>query len=388
VIGYALAAVPVAIWLYLLLGHGGFWLIGRQFAPLPVHRAVAATVVAVVPARNEAGVIADAIRSLLQQDFAGAIHVILVDDGSTDGTGTVAAEAAASIGAAARLSVIRGAPLASEWSGKVWAMSQGVNAAAGLAPDYLLFTDADIHHDPTNVAALVTLAEAQHRDLVSYMVRLHVASLAEKLLIPAFVFFFLKLYPPAWIASGAARSAGAAGGCILITPAALERAGGLRTIRSQIIDDCALARAVKGSGGSIWLGLTRSAHSTRPYGSAADIGRMISRTAFNQLQHSYALLAATIIALFFTYLLPPLLLLSGHAPAIALGAAAWVLMAVAYVPLLAFYDLSPLWGLCLPAVALFYAGATVHSALQYRRGRGGQWKGRVQDTKPDAGGGR
>jgi hopene-associated glycosyltransferase HpnB len=263
-----------------------------------------------------------------------------------------------------------------------------VSAAAGLAPAYLLFTDADIHHDPTNVAALVTIAEAQRRDLVSYMVKLHVGSLAEKLLIPAFVFFFLKLYPPAWIASGAARSAAAAGGCILIKPHALERAGGLRTIRSQIIDDCALARAVKGSGGSIWLGLTRTAHSTRPYGSPADIGRMISRTAFNQLQHSYALLAATIIALFFTYLLPLLLLLSGQAPAIALGAAAWALMAVAYAPLLVFYELSPLWGLCLPAIAFFYAGATVHSALQYRRGRGGPWKGRIQDTRPGAEGGR
>jgi hypothetical protein len=162
----------------------------------------------------------------------------------------------------------------------------------------------------------------------------------------------------------------------------------LRAIRSQIIDDCALARAVKGSGGCIWLGLTRTARSTRPYGSAADIARMISRTAFNQLQHSYALLAATIIALFFTYLLPPLLLLSGQPLSIALGAAAWVLMAVAYAPLLAFYELSPLWGLCLPAIALFYAAATIHSALQYRRGRGGQWKGRIQDSKSDAGGGR
>jgi hopene-associated glycosyltransferase HpnB len=381
VIVYALAAVPVLIWLYLLLAHGGFWLVSRHFARLPVNPALARKVVAIIPARNEAGVIADAVRSLLQQEFGGEIHVIVVDDASTDATDGVAAQAAAGIGASVRLTVIRGAPLPPGWSGKLWAMSQGVIAAAALAPDYLLFTDADIHHEPDNVAALVTLAEAQHRDLVSYMVKLPVTSRAERLLIPAFVFFFLKLYPPAWIASAGARAAGAAGGCILIRPDVLERVGGLRTIRSQIIDDCALARAVKAAGGSIWLGLTRSARSTRPYGSLADIGRMISRTAFNQLHHSYALLAATIVGLFVTYLLPPLLLLSGHALSIALGASAWVLMGIAYAPLLRFYELSPLWGLCLPAIALFYAAATVHSAVQYRLGRGGNWKGRVQDTR-------
>jgi hopene-associated glycosyltransferase HpnB len=388
VILYALAAVPLLIWLYLLLAHGGFWLVSRHMAALAVNPALARKVVAIIPARNEAAVIADAVRSLLRQDFAGEIHLIVVDDASSDATDDAAEQAAAGIGASARLSVIRGAPLPPGWSGKLWAMSQGVIAAAARVPDYLLFTDADIHHEPDNVAALVTLAEAQHRDLVSYMVRLPVTSRAERLLIPAFVFFFMKLYPPAWIASAAARTAGAAGGCILIRPEALERAGGLRSIRSKIIDDCALARAVKAAGGSLWLGLTRSARSTRPYGSAADIGRMVSRTAFNQLHHSYALLAATIIALFFTYLLPPLLLLSGQPPLIVLGAAAWVLMGVAYAPLLRFYELSPLWGLCLPAIALFYAGATVHSAVQYRLGRGGHWKGRTQDTKPDTGGGR
>ena len=379
---YALAAAPLLIWLYLLLAHGGFWLVARHFARLPVNPAIARKVVAIIPARNEAGVIADAVRSLLQQDFAGQIHLIVVDDASTDATDGAATQAAAGIGAAARLSVIGGAPLPPGWTGKLWAMSQGVIAAAALAPDYLLFTDADIHHEPDNVAALVTLAEAQKRDLVSYMVKLPVTSRAERLLIPAFVFFFLKLYPPAWTASADAATAGAAGGCILIRPDVLERAGGLRSIRSQIIDDCALARTVKGAGGSIWLGLTRSARSTRPYASPAEIARMISRTAFNQLRHSYALLWATIIGLFFTYLLPPLLLLSGQPLSIALGAAAWVLMGVAYAPLLRFYGLSPLWGLCLPAIALFYAAATVHSAVRYRLGRGGYWKGRMQDTRP------
>jgi hopene-associated glycosyltransferase HpnB len=379
VILYLLAAVPLLIWLYLLLGRGGFWLVGRHFASLPANRGLASKVVAVIPARDEAAVIGDAVKSLLQQDFAGSIHVIVVDDGSTDGTQGAAAGAAAAIGASARLTVIRGASLPPEWSGKVWAMSQGVMAAATLVPDYLLFTDADIHHDPDSVAALVTSAGAHSRDLTSCMVKLHVASPVERLLIPAFVFFFLKLYPPAWIASADARAAAAAGGCILIRPDTLERIGGLRTIRSQVIDDCALARAVKAAGGSIWLGLTRSARSIRPYGSLAEIGRMISRTAFNQLHHSYALLAATMLGLFLTYLLPPLLLLSGHLPSMALGAAAWFLMCVAYTPLLRVYDLSPVWGLCLPAIAVFYAAATLHSAVQYRRGRGGRWKGRIQD---------
>jgi hopene-associated glycosyltransferase HpnB len=307
------------------------------------------------------------------------MRVVVIDDGSTDGTCSAAVNAAAGVGLAARLTVITAAPPPPGWSGKVWAMSLGVAAAIGLDPDYLLFTDADIHHDPDQVATLVTIADAQQRDLVSYMVLLQAVTVSEKCLIPAFVFFFLKLYPPAWIASAHRRTAGAAGGCMLIRPKALERIGGLRTIRSQIIDDCALARAIKAGGGSIWLGLTRSGRSTRAYGSVAEIGRMISRTAFNQLRHSYLLLAATMAGLFVTYLLPPLLLLSGQPLSVALGATAWMLMSISYAPMLRFYGLSPLWSLCLPAVALFYAAATLHSAIQYRLGRGGQWKGRAQD---------
>jgi hopene-associated glycosyltransferase HpnB len=379
VIADALGAVALLVWLYLLLARGGFWLVSRQLALLPVDHDLGRRIAAVIPARNEAGVIGDAVRSLLQQDFGGSMHVIVVDDGSTDGTDGAAIQAAASIGASAQLTVISGAPLPPGWSGKVWAMSQGVIAAAELAPDYLLFTDADIHHAAENLAALVTTAELHNRDLVSYMVKLRTDTVAEKALIPAFVFFFLMLYPPAWIASAGRRAAGAAGGCILIRPAALERIGGLRAIRTQIIDDCALARAVKDAGGSIWLGLTRSARSTRSYGSFTEIGRMISRTAFNQLRHSYVLLAATIVGLVLTYLLPPLLLLSGHPASIALGAAAWMLMGLCYVPLLRFYRRSPVWGACLPAIAMFYAAATIHSAVQYGLGRGGRWKGRIQD---------
>jgi hopene-associated glycosyltransferase HpnB len=379
VIVQVLATVVLLVWLYLLLARGGFWRVSAQLGQPPVDHDLARSIVAVIPARNEAGVVGDAVRSLLQQDFGGSMHVIVVDDGSADDTEGAAARAAAGMGAMAQLTVIRGAPLPAQWSGKVWAMSQGVAAAAPFAPDYLLFTDADIHHAPENVAALLTTAEAQDRDLVSFMVKLRQDTFAEKTLIPAFVFFFLMLYPPAWIARPDRRIAGAAGGCILIRPAALERMGGLAAIRAQIIDDCALARAVKDAGGSIWLGLTRSARSIRSYGSFSEIGRMIARTAFNQLRHSYVLLAATIAGLILTYLLPPLLLLSGRPVAIVCGATAWLLMSLTYAPLLRFYRRSPLCSACLPLVAMFYAGATIYSAVQYSLGRGGRWKGRIQD---------
>ncbi len=378
---YIAAVAPGLIWLYLLLARGGFWRVSRQMAPVPAGHRFAKKVVAIIPARNEAAVIGDAVKSLLQQDYGGSIHVIVIDDASTDATHAAAIDAATSVGAAARLSVMTAAPLPPQWSGKVWAMSQGVLAALELTPDYLLFTDADIRHRRDDVAVLVSVAEARGRDLVSCMVQLEAASVAERLLIPAFVFFFLMLYPPAWIASPRSRAAAAAGGCMLIRPQALGRIGGLQAIRSQIIDDCALARAVKAAGGTIWLGLTRAARSTRAYGSFGEIGRMISRSAFNQLRHSYLLLAATMAGLSVTFLLPPLLLLSARPLPMALGAAAWTLMIVGYAPMLRFYGLSPLWGLCLPATAAFYAGATIHSAVQYALGRGGQWKGRIQDLQ-------
>jgi hopene-associated glycosyltransferase HpnB len=379
------ALLPVLIWVYLLCARGGFWRARRQLNPVgdPAGQEPT-TVVAVVPARNEAGSIGKAVGSLLGQRFAGHLHVVVVDDGSTDGTADEATAAAADIGAAARLTVVRGAALAAGWTGKLWAMSQGVRAAAAFEPDYLLFTDADIVHAPDNLAGLVAHAEIHQRELVSYMVLLSVQTFAERCLIPAFVFFFLKLYPPRWIATDGASTAGAAGGCMLVRPQALQRIGGLTALRAQIIDDCALARAVKGSGGRIWLGLTRSARSLRRYGSFAEIGSMISRTAFNQLHHSWLLLAGTLLGLAVTYVAPPLLLLTHDPLAIACGAAAWALMSLCYLPMVRFYGLTPLWSVCLPAIALFYSGATLHSALQYRLGRGGSWKGRAQDTRAQA----
>ena len=374
----AAGALPLAIWAYLLLARGRFWRPDTLPAPGP---GVSARVVAVVPARNEAEHIAQAVGSLLTQRWDGQVQVIVVDDGSTDGTADVARQAAAAAGAAERLTVISGAALPQGWTGKLWAMAQGVRAAERLEPQYLLFTDADIEHAEDSVSALVAQAQRQGRDLVSVMVRLSSATWAERCLIPAFVFFFFKLYPPAWIGERGRRTAGAAGGCILIRPAALARAGGLESIRAAIIDDCALAGRVKASGGSLWLGLSATTRSLRVYGSVGEIGAMISRTAFNQLRHSWWLLGASLAGLALTYVTPPLWVASAEPLCMALGAAAWLLMTLAYLPMVRFYDLPSVYALLLPAVAVFYAGATLHSALRYAAGRGGQWKGRAQDVR-------
>jgi hopene-associated glycosyltransferase HpnB len=380
------AAVPLAIWLYLLLARGGFWRVASALGPASAPGAAAACragrrVIAVVPARNEAEGIGRAVGSLLAQTLTPPIEVIVVDDGSTDATAEAASRAAEECGASDRLTVLRGAPPAPGWTGKLWAMSQGVAAAAMRDPDFLLFTDADIEYAPGEVAALAGKAEAEHLDLVSLMVRLSTVTFAERCLIPAFVFFFLKLYPPAWIASARSSVAGAAGGCMLVRPGALARAGGLAAIRGRLIDDCALARAVKSSGGRIWLGLARQTRSLRVYGTFAEIGGMISRTAFNQLRHSYLLLAATLLGLLATYLAPPGLLLTRAPDPMILGAAAWLLMTACYLPIVRYYRLSPVYALLLPGVAVFYAAATVHSAVQYAAGRGGKWKGRAQDVR-------
>jgi hopene-associated glycosyltransferase HpnB len=352
--------------------------VGRLLSTDAAPAGAGARVVAVIPARNEASVVGAAVQSLLAQQYAGELHVIVVDDASTDGTSDVVRATAAQAGATGRVTVVRGSGPDPGWSGKVCAMARGVAAADPLRPDYFLFTDADIRHEPDNVARLVGNARRLDTDLLSSMVELTVSNTAERWLIPAF--FFLKLYPPAWIARGDAATAGAAGGCMLVRPQALVRAGGLASIRSQIIDDCSLARAIKRAGGRVCLGLTHRAHSLRPYGSAAQIGRMISRTAFNQLRHSWLLLLGTLVGLVLTYLLPPLLLFSGTAPLVLAGACAWALMSACYGPMVRFYRLNPLWILALPAAAAFYAGATVFSAWQYQAGRGGQWKGRSQDS--------
>ncbi len=376
---YIVAALPVLIWLYLLLGRGQFWRI-RAPGEAPPAAPAAAAVVVLVPARDEARVIGEAVLSLAEQAYEGLIHIFVIDDGSTDGTADAALAAAQRAGVQQRFRILRSAPLPSGWTGKLWALSQGVAAAAALQPDYLLFSDADIRHDRMSVASLVADAERNRRDLVTRMVKLSVVTFPERLLIPAFVFFFFMLYPPAWIEDPRRKLAAAAGGCLLIRPAALVRAGGVAAIRSHIIDDCALARAVKSTGGRIGLELATETRSLRQYGSFGDIGAMISRSAFAQLRHSYLLALATLTGLLLTYLLPALLLACGDPLLAVLGVSALLLMSVCYLPMVRFYGLSSAWSLSLPMIATFYAGALIHSVVQHARGRGGAWKGRVQDA--------
>jgi hopene-associated glycosyltransferase HpnB len=369
-----------AAWIYLLLFHGGFWRVAsdvvqtRGAQTRPADHAL--RIVAVVPARNEASVIASCVRSLLAQ--SGLAQIILIDDNSTDATAHFARAATESAGNSEMLTIIAGTALPAGWSGKVWAMQQGIAAALALTPDYILLTDADIVHSPGSIATLVSIAQENRRDMVSFMAKLHARSVAEKLLIPAFVFFFRKLYPPRWVSDDKSAVAAAAGGCILIPPEALARAGGMDPLRAEIIDDCALARAVKRTGGRIQLSLTDLVRSDRPY-LLTDIERMISRTAFNQLRHSALLLLGCMVGLSVLYICPLLLIATATPATTALGAATWLLMIVAYLPIVRFYGLSPLWAVSLPAAAVFYMAATLHSAVTFWTGRGGRWKGRIQD---------
>ena len=376
-ITFAIAALSCVIWLYLIGARGQFWRIVPAAAPA-LASASAPRIAVVVPARNEADVIAHSIQSLLAQDYPGPLHIVVVDDQSSDQTAAVVHNAVAE--RRQRVTIIASTPLPAGWTGKMWALSQGVQQASAFAPDYFLFTDADIVHASQSVSSMVALAEAGNHDLVSMMVILRCQSFPERALIPAFVLFFFMLYPPAWVNSKKHKTAAAAGGDILVRRAALERIGGVGAIRHELIDDCALAREIKRNG-SVWLGLTKNARSIRAYESFGVIGHMISRTAFYQLKHSVWLLIGTIIGLAVTYAAPPVLLFFGGWT-LLLGASAWLLMMCGFIPIVRFYSLSPLWAFALPLVAIFYAGATVHSAIQYWLGRGGEWKNRIQDAPP------
>jgi hopene-associated glycosyltransferase HpnB len=311
--------------------------------------------------------------------------VILVDDQSGDGTAEAAAAAAGALQAEDRLTVVSGAPLPAGWTGKLWAMKQGVTLADSLQPrpTYLLLTDADIAYDQGVVRRLVARAEARSLVLNSLMVKLRCESLAEKALIPAFVFFFQMLYPFAWVNRRTHPMAAAAGGCMLVRAAALEAAGGIDTIRSSLIDDCALGRAMKRQG-AIWLGLSDSAHSLRPYPRFEDVRRMVSRSAYDQLNYSPLLLAGTIVALTAACLAPLLHAIFGSGLAQAFGLMTWGLMTIAFLPINRFYRLPPLWAACLPILASCYMAFTVDSAAQHWRGKGGLWKGRVQARRAGA----
>jgi len=375
-----IATIPLVIWIYLFFARGNFWQLQEDDAkPKPLERWP--RVVAVVPARNEAETIARSVISLAKQDYPGEFSVIVVDDHSNDGTAAVAIKAAQECGSALRVVIHSAVRLAPGWSGKVWAMKEGVAAAAEKTPDYFWFTDADIVHAPDTLQRLVSRAERDSLDLASLMVLLQAKSAPERLLIPPFLYFFLMLYPPRWIADPKARTAGAAGGCILLRQSALERIGGLAAIQSEVIDDCALAGAVKKSGGKIWMGLTRASVSLRGYGTFAEIRDLIARTAFTQLRYSLFLLIATLIALFATYVLPLISFFQGDDPAWFLAATAICLMTVSFGVTVRFYNLKFFWALTLPVAATFYAYATCVSALRYWLGYGAQWKGRSQAPK-------
>ncbi|MCC5647199.1 glycosyltransferase [Nostoc sp. CHAB 5824] len=400
VIVLGLMLLSLTIWLGLLCFWGQFWRLDQQLEVTETQLQSLPVVCAVVPARNEADLLPTTLRSLLLQDYSGSLNVFLVDDGSTDGTANFAEEVAHAVGKPQQLHIISGISLPSGWSGKLWAVEQGINSASKFAPDYFLLTDADIEHDPGNLRRLVAKAVQEDLDLVSVMVRLRCESFWEKLLIPAFVFFFQKLYPFRWVNNPNNPTAAAAGGSILIAREALERIGGIQVIRQALIDDCALADAIKRgtenwglgtrkefsqspipSQGRIWLGLSTLTRSLRPYNSLATIWDMVARTAYTQLNYSPLLLLATLLGMILIYLVPPVVIILGIVLGNWLiaftGLLGWLLMTFAYYPTIRFYKCSPWLALSLPAIAFLYTLMTLDSALRHWQGRGGAWKGRV-----------
>jgi len=370
--GILFGFLPLAIWLYLLLFRNGYWLLRERDTTPVTTPETWPSVVAVVPARNEADVIQRSIGSLVDQDYPGDFRIVLVDDQSEDGT----ADLARALGSD-RLTVLTGGARPPGWTGKLWAMEQGNRHAATLAPEFLWFTDADIAHSPDNLRQLVARAQDGDKGLVSLMARLSCKTTAEHFLIPAFVFFFDMLFPFGAVNDPKNKIAAAAGGCMLARRNALDAAGGIAAIRANIIDDCALGRAMKQQG-PIWLGLTDRAVSLRPYEHLADIRRMVARSAYAQLGYSPLVLAGTMLGLALLYIAPVMTALFGTGISQLAGYGAWLLMALQLQPMLRFYRLSPLWGFALPLIGTFYAGFTLESAILHWTGRGGMWKGRAQ----------
>lgn len=377
----ALAIISVLVWLYLIAGRGAFWL-GRvrdtnahtpEPQPWP-------SVVAIVPARNESEYIAASSQSLLRQDYAGPFSVIVVDDDSTDGTAAVAAHAAEAV-PQRKMNVVRGEGPPHGWTGKLWAVKQGIDVAERLQPEYLLLTDADIVHARDTLAWLVKQSVAGGFVLTSLMAKLRCESLAERSHVPAFIYFFQMLFPFSRVCRADSSVAAAAGGCMLIRADALASVGGIVTIHNALIDDCSLAATLKTTG-PIWLGLTDRVHSIRPYDTLSDIKKMVSRSAYAQLRYSPVLLAATTASMVLTFVVPPLLAIFATGLPRFLGLITWLVMALSYIPTLRFYRLSPCWCVALPAIASLYLYYTLNSAYQYLRGRGGQWKGRIQADAP------
>ena len=375
----AIACLGLLGWIYLISCRGGFWLAGERADADQLswsEDAAWPTVAVIIPARDEAAMLPHSLGSILAQDYPN-LSVILVDDDSSDGT----AAAARQISAKARREsfILQGQTLPASWTGKLWALHQGITRteAMELPADYLLLTDADILYVPGTVKRLVVRAKTNGLVLTSLMAKLHCESFAERALIPAFVFFFQMLYPFAWVNRNTARTAAAAGGCMLVERLVLEKAGGVAKIRGALIDDCALAKVMKAEG-AIWLGLSDHVRSLRKYPEIGDIGRMVARSAYAQLRYSPLLLVVTLAGMGVTYLAPPLLAIIGRYPANAVAIAACALMMLAFLPILRFYRLSPLWAVALPLIAATYSAFTLNSAYEHWRDRGGTWKGRSQ----------
>lgn len=374
-----IGSLATLIWLSLWLAHGQFWRIDEELLP-PVP-SVWPRVTVIIPARNEEECIGDTLRSLFTQDYPHPLRIVVVDDQSTDATAHKAREAAEEYGRQQDLTVLPAEPLPARWTGKVWAMHQGVTRGL-LADDpatYLLFSDADIQHGPRAVRELVTRSEADRLDLASFMVRLRCDNAAESLMIPAFVFFFRMLYPFRWANDVANPMAAAAGGTMLLRRSALPRLDDLACIHDALIDDCALARAVKAGGNRIWLGLSDTSASTRAYQSLGEIVHMVARTAYTQLGYSPLQLLGCLLGLTLTFLLPVALTLSRTGLPALVGALLWLLMSLLYLPMIRFYRRSPLLALTLPLTATLYLYATLLSALRHHLGKGGQWKGRTRE---------
>jgi hopene-associated glycosyltransferase HpnB len=384
-IANVLGIITLAIWLHLFFGRGWFWRVGKLNADRAADETLNKwpSVAVVVPARNEAETIGRVVGNLAKQDYPGAFSVVIVDDHSEDATASIARQIAEENGSGERLKVVSASALPAGWTGKLWALNEGVANSAQLdsaseAPSFYWFTDADVAHGPDTLRRLAVRAEREKLDLASLMVLLQAKTLPERALIPAFLYFFLMLYPPGWIADDELGTAGAAGGCILIRGEALERIGGLAAIRSEVIDDCALAKAVKASGGKVWMGLTRKSESLRAYGTFGEILDLIARTAFTQLRYSPLILMGTLAGMLLTYVAPVVLLFAHDSTASTLGVVAWLLMTLSFLPTVRFYRLSAVWAPLLPLTAVFYTYATWLSAVRYWTGKGGQWKGRAQ----------
>jgi len=376
-----LVSLSLVIWLFLLLFWGGFWRANQRIEDSDFTLAKYPTVWAIVPARNEADVLPDCLSSLLNQNYPGELQIVLVDDNSSDLTGEIAIQLGEKLNKSERLTVISSQPLPTGWKGKLWAMEQGIQHAQKNHPSYLLFTDADIKHDLNNLSQLVHKAETEKLALVSLMVLLHCQSFWEKCLIPAFVFFFQKLYPFAWVNNPKNSMAAAAGGCILISNQALKDIGGIAAIKDALIDDCTLAKAIKFQGNNIWLGLTETTTSLRAYDNLKVIWDTIARTAYDQLNYSWLLLVGTVIGMSIIYLLAPIGFIWGILTTnwliVGITLLAQLLISIAYLPTLKLYKLSPLWSFSLGAIAFLYTLMTIDSAIKHYQGKGGSWKGRT-----------